>query len=386
MDEKMFCFQCEQAANGCACVGNAGVCGKSAETADAQDALTGALIGFAELLVELGQPIQPPQALLLLEGLFTTITNVNFDPETVRQLTEKVWEAKNAAFATACPAPAPVGDYDMKQLWQEPDEDIRSLKSTVLFGLRGMAAYTYATSAVNGRPSLNYEAEVAQVGLVNYFVETNLDAFYSEVQSLLSQMQEDGAEATMLYIHWGTEYSLQADSSQRMIAQKMCDMGVDVIVGGHPHVVEPMELLTSSSDSRHKTAVIYSLGNAVSNQRRDLMTLNTGHTEDGAVFTVTFEKYADGRVYVADVNVMPTWVNLHSVDEKQEYNIVPLEDARRTEWQNLYGLDAAALANAVASYDRTMNIVGPGLEQCRSYYAQEKQARETPVVPTEEAA
>ena len=104
------------------------------------------------------------------------------------------------------------------------------------------------------------------------------------------------------------------------------------------------------------------------------------------MFTVTFEKYTDGGVYVADVNVMPTWVNLHSVDEKQEYNIVPLEDARRTEWQNLYGLDAAALANAVASYDRTMNIVGPGLEQCRSYYAQEKQARETPVVPTEEAA
>ncbi len=69
----------------------------------------------------------------------------------------------------------------------------------------GMAAYTYATSEVNGRPSLNYEPEVAQVGLVNYFVETNLDAFYSEVQSLLSQMQEDGAEATMLYIHWGTE-------------------------------------------------------------------------------------------------------------------------------------------------------------------------------------
>ena len=250
----------------------------------------------------------------------------------------------------------------------------------------GMAAYTYATSAVNGRPSLNYEAEVTQVGLVNYFTYDNLDAFYSEMQSLLSQMRSDGAEATMLYIHWGTEYSLQADSAQRMIAQKMCDLGVDVIVGGHPHVVEPMELLTSSSDSRHKTAVIYSLGNAVSNQRRDLMTLNTGHTEDGAVFTVTFEKYADGGVYVADVNVMPTWVNLHSVDEKQEYNIVPLEDARRTEWQNLYGLDAAALANAVASYDRTMNIVGPGLEQCRSYYAQEKQAREAPVVPTEEAA
>ena len=92
-----------------------------------------------------------------------------------------------------------------------------------------------------------------------------------------------------------------------MLAQKLCDLGVDVIVGGHPHVVEPLELLTSGVDSRHKTAVIYSLGNAVSNQRRDLMTLNTGHTEDGAVFTVTFEKYADGEVYVADVSSCAAW-------------------------------------------------------------------------------
>ena len=250
----------------------------------------------------------------------------------------------------------------------------------------GMAAYTYATSEVSGRPSLNFEPEVTQVGLVNYFTYDNLEVFYSQVQSLLTQMRTDGAETTMLYIHWGTEYALQADFNQRTIAQKMCDLGVDVIVGGHPHVVEPMELLTSNTDSRHKTAVIYSLGNAVSNQRRDLMTLNTGHTEDGALFTVTFDKYADGSVYVADVNVLPTWVNLRSVDEKQEYNILPLDDATREQWQNLYGLDAAGIANAAASYDRTMNIVGAGLEQCRSYYAQEKQAREAPAVPTEEAA
>ena len=78
MDEMMFCYQCEQAANCTACTGKAGVCGKSAETADAQDKLTGALIGFATLLLDIGKPIQPPQALLLLEGLFTTITNVNF--------------------------------------------------------------------------------------------------------------------------------------------------------------------------------------------------------------------------------------------------------------------------------------------------------------------
>ena len=143
MDEQMFCFQCEQAANCTGCTGKAGVCGKSADTADAQDRLTGALIGFAEVLLELHQPVQPPQMLLLLKGLFTTITNVNFDAETVGKLTEKVWAAKRDAIAEACPAPGPVGDYNMRHLWQEPDEDIRSLKSFVLFGLRGMAAYAY---------------------------------------------------------------------------------------------------------------------------------------------------------------------------------------------------------------------------------------------------
>lgn len=143
MDEKMFCFQCEQAANGCACVGNAGCVRQIGGDGGRAGCTHRGAHRVCRAAGGAGPAIQPPQALLLLEGLFTTITNVNFDPETVRQLTEKVWEAKNAAFATACPAPAPVGDYDMKQLWQEPDEDIRSLKSTVLFGLRGMAAYTY---------------------------------------------------------------------------------------------------------------------------------------------------------------------------------------------------------------------------------------------------
>ena len=143
MDEMMFCYQCEQAANCTACTGKAGVCGKSAETADAQDKLTGALIGFATLLLDIGRPIRPPQALLLTEGLFTTITNVDFDPQTVAQLTDKVWKAKQEAFASASPAPAPVSDYDMQKLWQEPDPDRKSLCSFVLFGLRGMAAYSY---------------------------------------------------------------------------------------------------------------------------------------------------------------------------------------------------------------------------------------------------
>ena len=133
MDELMFCYQCEQAANCTACTGRAGVCGKSADTAAAQDRLTGALITFAGQLIADGRSPAPEQAMLLMQGLFTIITNVNFDTGTVDALTGKVHGA--------CPAIAP--DYEMQRLWHEPDEDVRSLKSFVLFSLRGMAAYNY---------------------------------------------------------------------------------------------------------------------------------------------------------------------------------------------------------------------------------------------------
>ena len=133
MDEQMFCFQCEQAAGCTACTGAAGVCGKSAETAAAQDRLTGALIAFAGQLIAAGRGPTPEQARLLMQGLFTTITNVNFDPAAVDALTRRVHDA----------SPGTGPDYDMQALWREPDADRRSLKCFVLFSLRGMAAYNY---------------------------------------------------------------------------------------------------------------------------------------------------------------------------------------------------------------------------------------------------
>ena len=253
-----------------------------------------------------------------------------------------------------------------------------------LNGIRvGMAAYTYANADRGGYPTLNYEPEVTQLGVINFYTEGNLEQFYGEVSSLLAQMKADGAEATMLYVHWGTEYtlqpdgtySLQPDSVQQAMAQRLCDLGVDVIAGGHPHVVEPMALLSSNTDPEHKTVVIYSLGNAVSNQRRDQMDMKTGHTEDGALFTVTFEKYSDGSVYVSDVDVLPTWVNMSSVNGKLEYNILPLDSSRREQWKSLFNLTDELVLSAEQSYSRTMNIVGPGLEECRSYLSQQKQAR-----------
>ena len=93
MEQKMFCFQCEQTAGCSGCTGNAGVCGKSANTAKLQDELTGALIGLAKSCGN--NPKTENTDRIIIEGLFTTITNVNFNDETLKEMIAKVKAEKN---------------------------------------------------------------------------------------------------------------------------------------------------------------------------------------------------------------------------------------------------------------------------------------------------
>ena len=143
MEQQMFCFQCEQTAGCSGCTGAAGVCGKSSTTAALQDELTGALIGLAKSCGN--NPKTEDTTGILIEGLFTTITNVNFNDETLREMIAKVHAEKQRIVPNCATCAAPCGntsDYEMKKLWNA-DEDIRSLKSLILFGIRGMAAYAY---------------------------------------------------------------------------------------------------------------------------------------------------------------------------------------------------------------------------------------------------
>ena len=143
MSDKMFCFQCEQTAGCTGCTGKSGVCGKTADVAGLQDELTGALIGLAR--AARGNTPSPSTHHVMIEGLFTTVTNVNFNEETMQQQIKNAAKEKEALISGCGGDPQSCGrteDYDMELLWNA-DEDIRSLKSLILFGLRGMAAYAY---------------------------------------------------------------------------------------------------------------------------------------------------------------------------------------------------------------------------------------------------
>lgn len=143
MSDNMFCFQCEQTAGCGGCTGKMGVCGKTADVAKLQDELTGALIGLARASDGHSPAASTHKA--MIEGLFTTLTNVNFNKETILFQIENVRREKELLIpgCSACASFCSRNDeYDMTRLWTD-DEDIRSLKSLILFGLKGVAAYAY---------------------------------------------------------------------------------------------------------------------------------------------------------------------------------------------------------------------------------------------------
>ena len=123
----MFCFQCEQTAgcNGCTKVR---VCGKQPDTAQLQDELTGALINLALAAKGKEHKVTPELNQLVLEGLFITVTNVSFDNEQVQRQIDKTHEATLSLLPQCgcCAAHSMGKDYDLEEIWNEPDEDIRS--------------------------------------------------------------------------------------------------------------------------------------------------------------------------------------------------------------------------------------------------------------------
>ena len=131
----------------------------------------------------------------------------------------------------------------------------------------GMICYTYNTSQDdNGKVALNgIPLSAADSRLINSFSYSKLDSFYEKLAGELAEMKANGAEATVLFIHWGDEYESYPNSTQKKIAQQLCNLGIDVIVGNHAHVIQPVSLLTSESDPNRKTVCLYSTGNAVAN-------------------------------------------------------------------------------------------------------------------------
>ena len=183
----------------------------------------------------------------------------------------------------------------------------------------GIVNYTFGTIDDQGLKALNgnYALDANASQCINVFQNEKLPQLYSELEQITADMKKDGAEAYIAYMHWGNEFQLQQTTTQQEIAQKLCDLGYNAIIGGHPHVIQPAAVLTGSNGN--KTFCIYSTGNMVSNQRREYMSASpNGYTEDAIFVYTTFEWDNEGNVKLASVDYTPLWMNKSGSSYKLE--------------------------------------------------------------------
>ena len=182
-------------------------------------------------------------------------------------------------------------------------------------GIRRTGVFTDSLDRARNHPLLLVRRGIA-IALLDYTYGTNgmpvpqgvtvnaIDT--AAIAGDTARARAKGAECVAVCIHWGNEYQRRPDAVQRAVAGALRRAGADLIVGSHPHVVQPFE-----ADSAH--AVFYSLGNFVSNQRKR-------YCDGGLIADITLTRAADGRLSVA-AEAVPVWVALPG------YRILPPEAA-----------------------------------------------------------
>ena len=239
MEKNMFCFQCEQTAGCNGCTGKRGVCGKTADVAKAQDELTGALIGLAKTCGN--NPKTADTDRVIIEGLFTTLTNVSFNEETIRVMIERVEEEKNriAPGCGTCVAKCGNTDnYDMEQIWNA-DEDIRSLKSLLLFGIRGVAAYAYHAMV------LGYQSEEVNFFLYKALATLSMDLGMEELLPVVLETGKVNLTCMELLDRANTEtYGIPKPTEVSLKVEK----GPFIVVTGHD--LRDLKLLLEQTEGK----------------------------------------------------------------------------------------------------------------------------------------
>ncbi|WP_052447381.1 CapA family protein [Clostridium polynesiense] len=189
----------------------------------------------------------------------------------------------------------------------------------------GFTNYVFETDKKGNVRTLNsLKIPNTALELFDRFNYSELEKDYKKMQDRIKEMKSQGAEVIIFSMHWGNEYERKPNDHQKRIANKLADMGVDVIIGGHPHVLQPMEYIDSKVSNK-KTLVLYSLGNFLSNQRREI--INNKYPEDGIIVNIDFKKQGASGVELESVSYIPTWVCRQPIKgEKYSYKIIPLNE------------------------------------------------------------
>ncbi|MCC3373291.1 CapA family protein [Cohnella sp. REN36] len=204
----------------------------------------------------------------------------------------------------------------------------------------GFLSYTYGT---NGIP-LPEDKPFA----VNFI---DREAIASDIR----RTKEAGADAVAVSLHFGIEYQRTPNDAQRRIAREAIEAGADLVLGAHPHVVQPYETIEADDPAapggKRRGLVLYSMGNFISNQSGNWKNV-------GVIMQVKLSKHTENGVSSttwSDVTATPTWVHIWGPDAKRHYTVIPMQQALVDRHDpNLTSQDYAAMAELLPGINRLL--------------------------------
>ena len=166
---------------------------------------------------------------------------------------------------------------------------------------------------------LNYTYGTNGIRLTTDAVVDYIDS--NAIKADIDSAKARGAELIAACVHWGDEYKLLPNASQRSLAQFLVDNGVELVIGSHPHVIQPIEL--RSGIDGNKALVVYSLGNFISNMK-------TRDTRGGIAVKVKLGRDSKGKAHVEGA----TYKMLFTIPPTDGHNfkVIPVEDVDHPIW------------------------------------------------------
>ena len=182
---------------------------------------------------------------------------------------------------------------------------------------------------------LNYTYGTNGIPAPNPFIVNLLDS--AAIARDIARARELKADYIVVMPHWGIEYERKQNKEQKGYANYMYECGADMVIGGHPHVVQPITLENRNEYGMAQRLTAYSLGNFVSNQRKR-------YTDGGIIVKCEMVRDTNGVIQITDYEYLPYWVYKGTCQGKYQYHILPAKHAvENCAWYDLHGADSVAL-------------------------------------------
>lgn len=169
------------------------------------------------------------------------------------------------------------------------------------------------------------------------------------IKNDIVKAREKNVDVVLVHLHFGQEYLREPDDYQKQIVNKIIGLGADIIIGGHPHVIQPVNFFKTNNAELDSGFVAYSLGNFVSNQR-------WRYSDAGLILNIQISKnILTDSIYIREVNYLPTWVFKGETEKGREYVILPSQLSNDTTCNYLTKQDKKLMEEAFSDTKEIIN-------------------------------